>query len=139
MGGHRELCLVGMHGKPLDSWVEVQRLVECTRAKMWGAILGLGAVLHCGTQQLVVLGYKLLMTLAAVVLSLQQGSRDWLGGCEVVCSWKWVAPLVGDLCCTAMSEPWVAAAGGSDSSYLMTQQEGEAWPVQGAVQDRGLG
>lgn len=79
MGGHRELCLVGMRGGPWDSLVEGQCLAGCIRVQRSGACLGLVAEGHRGPLGLVVLSCKLLlMTVVVAVLlsSLQLGSHD---------------------------------------------------------------
>lgn len=83
--------------------MEVQCLAGCILADWWEASQGLSC--------------KLLMTVVVAMSSLKMGSRDSPWGRGEACWLKWVAPLVGELCCTAMLEPWAAAAGGLDSSY----------------------
>lgn len=118
MGAHRELCLVGMCEEPWDSLVEVQCLAGCMHAKMWGASLGLRAGWCSGTQEPVVQSCKLPMTVAAaVLLNSQLGSHDSPQGWREACSWRWMAPLVGEVYCTAMLELGAAAAEGLSSSY----------------------
>lgn len=114
MGAHRELCLVDMCGEPWDSLVGVQCLAGCILAKRWGASLVAGW--RYGTWRVVVQSCKVLMT-AVALSSLQLGSHDLPQGRGAMRSWRWVAPLVGAMCCTAMLEPWVAAAAGLGSSY----------------------
>lgn len=43
VGGHRELCLVGMCGEPWESLEVVQCLAGYIHAERWGGSLDLGA------------------------------------------------------------------------------------------------
>lgn len=68
VGVHRELCRVGMCGKPWDSLVEAQSLAVCMHVERWEATLGLEAGWHYGGDGLAVRNCKLQM-MEVVVLS----------------------------------------------------------------------